>query len=158
MATELEQGQAEELEENAIEVLPEYPEEVIEEAMTRLQAQSLMSEEGGELSKDTFNPSTQFNDKTHAEWMGNLLANKESDTMKNLSVQPPKPSKMMFLMLILMGFLIGIVVAAWFMGSFGGGGTTNTTHPLTTFVPTPPSGSSSPLINVPLRILRLVGI
>lgn len=137
---------------DSIEAMPEYPPEIIDEAVERIQAQGLYSESGHEFGKDTFNPSTLFNDKTHAEWTGNLLANKESDTMKNLSVQPPKPSKFMFIMVGLVGFLIGIMFVIFLSGGFGLGGTSP--HTTTTpYVPPLPSSSSNPIVRAGLAVL-----
>jgi ABC-type Na+ efflux pump permease subunit len=153
MATEESEEPREELGENAIDAVPEYDPELIEAAMERLQGQALGEEEGSELSKDTFNPSTEFQDKTHAEWMGNLLANKESDTMKNLSVQPPKPSKMTYLLVLVAGVMLGIILVAIFSGAlFGGGATAHTAAQ--TYTPPPPT-SSSPIINAPFRFMEM---
>ena len=125
----------------AIEV--DMDEGLLEQATGRLHALSLYSEEGAEYTKDTFNPSTLFNDKTQAEWFGNIVKNRESDALKSIVQSAQKPSKFLYLMVGLVGFLAGLMLFAMLSGGLGiGGGSPsgpNTTH----YLPPPPSPSAS---------------
>ncbi len=126
----------------------------MDQAASRLHALSLYSEEGAEYAKDTFNPSTLFNDKTQAEWFGNVVKNQESNALKAIIQSAQKPSKFLFLMIGLVGFFGGLMLFMFLSGGFGLGGTTpKTTH--TTVIPPPPSVSGG-VIHYGLSLISLL--
>jgi hypothetical protein len=91
--------------------------------------------EDDELASHTFNPSTLFDDKTQAEWFGNLIKNAEAEALKAIKTQVNKLPRWVWLLVGLTGFLLGIVVAAYFGGL---------SHPVTTTtgsspIPPPPA-------------------
>jgi hypothetical protein len=94
--------------------------------------------EDDELASHTFNPSTLFDDKTQAEWFGNLVKNAEAEALKAIKTQVNKLPRWVWLLVGLTGFLLGIVVAAYFGGL---------SHPVTTTtgsgpIPPPPAPST----------------
>lgn len=129
-------------------------EEILDEAVLRLQAESLYNEQGLEYAKDTFNPSTLFNDKTQAEWFGNIVKNRESDALKSIIQSAQKPSKMLYVMVGLVGFLGGIMVVLLFSGGLftGTGGKTTTS----TYIPPAPPASSSGIIGYGLSLVSSI--
>jgi hypothetical protein len=137
---------SEEANQEISQVKVDLDEKLLDQAVNRLRSFSLYSESGSEYTKDTFNPSTLFNDKTQAEWFGNVVKNRESDALKAIVQSAQKPSKMLYVMIGLVGFLGGIMIVGLFSGSggihLGGGGSgPNTTH--TTYLPPPPPPSST---------------
>jgi hypothetical protein len=108
-------------------------------------SQTGIDPEDDELASHTFNPSTLFDDKTQAEWFGNLVKNAEADALKAIKTQVNKLPRWVWLLVGLTGFLLGIVVAAYFGGL---------SHPVTTTtgsgpIPPPPApGTGAGIVSV----------
>ena len=73
-----------------------------------------------DLAGDTFNPSTVFDDKTQAEWFGNIIYNDESRAIKAMHQGERKLSKWVYVLLVVVGCMIGFIAALWFTGAFSG--------------------------------------
>jgi hypothetical protein len=80
---------------------------------------------------DTFNPSVLHDDKSVAKWLGNIVRNREDESIKNV-VTAYKVSKWWYLLLLLFGIMLGFMFPAFFQ-AFGGAHTV--TPPAPTFKP-----------------------
>jgi hypothetical protein len=72
-----------------------------------------------ELTADTFNPSALFNDKTQAEWFGNIVANASKDAFKGIISQAQKLPRWVWILVLFAGAMLGFVFAIWLMGGLG---------------------------------------
>jgi hypothetical protein len=95
-----------------------------------------------ELTADTFNPSSLFNDKTQAEWFGNIVANASKDAFKGIISQATKLPRWVWVLVLVAGIMIGFVAYPTLAGSLGGhaastGASTGTGSSLP--LPPPPS-------------------
>lgn len=72
-----------------------------------------------ELTADTFNPSALFNDKTQAEWFGNIVANASKDAFKGIISQAQKLPRWVWILVLFAGAMLGFVFAIWLMGGVG---------------------------------------
>jgi hypothetical protein len=72
-----------------------------------------------ELTADTFNPSALFNDKTQAEWFGNIVANASKDAFKGIISQAQKLPRWVWILALFAGAMLGFVFAMWLMGGLG---------------------------------------
>jgi hypothetical protein len=90
-----------------------------------------------ELTADTFNPSALFNDKTQAEWFGNIVANASKDAFKGIISQAQKLPRWVWILVLFAGAMLGFVFAIWLMGGIG-------THAATT------AGSTGNGSNLPI--------
>lgn len=70
--------------------------------------------DGGE--SDTFNPSTLYDDKSIAKWLGNIIRNREDEALKNV-VSSVKTSKWVYVLLLLFGIMLGFMLPL-FLGGF----------------------------------------
>lgn len=99
--------------------------------------------EDDELASHTFNPSTLFDDKTQAEWFGNLIKNAESEALKAIKTQVNKLPRWVWLLVGLTGFLLGIVVAAYFGGLSHPASTSSGPVP----IPPPPTTTATGIVS-----------
>ena len=70
-----------------------------------------------DLAGDTFNPSTLFDDKTQAEWFGNIIYNDESNAIRAMHAQATKIPRWVWIVVLVAGALLGFVASIW-LGSF----------------------------------------
>jgi hypothetical protein len=91
-----------------------------------------------ELTADTFNPSALFNDKTQAEWFGNIVANASKDAFKGIISQAQKLPRWVWILVLFAGAMLGFVFAIWLMGGVG-------THAAATSAGSTGSGSNLPI-------------
>jgi hypothetical protein len=91
-----------------------------------------------ELTADTFNPSALFNDKTQAEWFGNIVANASKDAFKGIISQAQKLPRWVWVLVLFAGAMLGFVFAIWLMGGVG-------THVAATGAGSTGSGSNLPI-------------
>ena len=99
-----------------------------------------------ELTADTFNPSSLFDDKSQAEWFGNIIANAAKDAFKGIISQAGKLPRWIWLLVFAAGALVGLIGAAWLMGGLGGSGAAATGHATSTAtatLPPPPTFTST---------------
>lgn len=80
--------------------------------------------ESGGVEGQTFNPSELFNDKTQAEWFGNIIKNVEANAIKGIVSAGQKIPKGTALLILAIGGLLGLFCGL-LLASLG----KTTTHP-----------------------------
>jgi hypothetical protein len=96
-----------------------------------------------ELVGDTFNPSMLFDDKSQAEWFGNIVSNREDEAIRAMHAQAHQLPRWIFFVLIGFGAMIGFIAAIWLMGAFNTKGSTSPSS-ANTGLPTPPPAYTPP--------------
>jgi hypothetical protein len=97
-----------------------------------------------EVGANTLNPSILFDDKSQAEWMGNVVKNSDEQATRAMIQAAQKPSKWLFIMLFIAGMLCGgfvlLAVLQW-----AGVGIINTGTSKTVTSPTAPAAPGNGL-------------
>lgn len=94
-----------------------------------------------EVAADTFNPSALFEDKSQAEWFGNIVANVEADAIRAMHAAANKIPRWVWILVLAVGAMIGFIAALWLMGGFAGHTGTSTVQTATSVsisIPPPP--------------------
>ena len=84
--------------------------------------------DSGGVEGQTFNPSELFNDKTQAEWFGNIIKNVESNAIKGIVSAGQKIPKGTALLILAIGGLLGLFCGL-LLASLGKAPTTTPTYP-----------------------------
>jgi hypothetical protein len=100
-----------------------------------------------EVAADTFNPSALFEDKSQAEWFGNIVSNTESEAIKAMHAAAAKIPRWVWILVLAVGAMMGFIAALWLMGGLSGHtvGTvvTSTKTSVSISIPPPPSFNST---------------
>ncbi|MEM3437243.1 MAG: hypothetical protein QXP55_01745 [Nitrososphaerales archaeon] len=81
----------------------------------------------GGVEGQTFNPSDLFNDKTQAEWFGNIIKNAEANAIKGIVSSGQKIPKGTALLILAIGGLLGLFCGI-LLASLGKAPTTTMPH------------------------------
>jgi hypothetical protein len=95
-----------------------------------------------ELTGDTVNPSAMFDDKSQAEWFGNIVNNASKDAFKGIISQAQKIPRWVWILVLAAGAMLGFIGALWLMGGVAGHATTTAVTTRTTAsisIPPPPN-------------------
>jgi hypothetical protein len=111
------------------------------------------AEEEEEPPSHTVNPSTLFDDKTQAEWFGNIVQNSEADAFKQMVQSANRPSKFVFLLVLVAGIMIGAFMVIFFSGGLSSSATHTAPPSVPTFpTPTPSGGGAGAILRSFLRL------
>jgi hypothetical protein len=94
-----------------------------------------------EVAADTFNPSALFEDKSQAEWFGNIVANVEADAIRAMHAAANKIPRWVWILVLAVGAMIGFIAALWLMGGLAGHATSTSVSTQTSVsisIPPPP--------------------
>lgn len=70
-----------------------------------------------EVASDTFNPSALFDDKSQAEWFGNIVYNREQEALRAIVSAAAKIPRWVWFLVFFAGALVGFIFFAWASGS-----------------------------------------
>ena len=79
-----------------------------------------ISPEDLELTADTFNPDAMWDDKSQAERFGNTVVNASKDALKGIISQANKLPRWVWVLVLLVGAMIGFAAALWMTGALSG--------------------------------------
>jgi hypothetical protein len=96
-----------------------------------------------EVASDTFNPSALFDDKSQAEWFGNIVYNREQEALRAIVAAAAKMPRWVWFLVFFAGALVGFIFFAWASGSFVHTGATAATSGGSALPIPPPPGSTT---------------